>query len=42
VAFTCQAGDDDAQADDEIAFGAAADVAIVAEAVTTQDFTLAP
>ncbi len=42
AALTCQAGDDDAQRDDAIAFGAVADVAIVANAVTAQDFALAP
>jgi hypothetical protein len=42
AAFTCQAGDDAAESDDEIGFGAVAGVQIVADTVTTQDFTLAP
>lgn len=42
AAFTCQAGDDDPEANDAIAFEPVADVAITAGAVTTQDFTLLP
>lgn len=40
VALTCQAGDDDPEADDAIEFDPVADVAITADAVTTQDFEL--
>lgn len=40
VALTCQAGDDDPEADDAIAFDPVADVAITADTVTTQDFEL--
>jgi hypothetical protein len=40
AAFTCQAGDDTAEADEPIAFGPTADVTITADQVTTQDFTI--
>ena len=42
AAFTCQAGDDDPEASDTIAFGPVANVTIQADTVTTQDFNLSP
>lgn len=42
VAVTCQAGDDEATADDDITFAAAANVAITADTVTEQDFAATP
>jgi hypothetical protein len=41
AAFTCQAGDDDPEADDMLVFDPVANVSITADQTTTQDFTLA-
>ncbi|MFA5938727.1 MAG: DUF4382 domain-containing protein [Sinimarinibacterium sp.] len=42
AAFSCQAGDDTAEGNEEIAFTGAANVAIAADEVTTQNFSLTP
>lgn len=41
AAFSCQAGDDDPEADDGLVFEPVANVSIAADQATTQDFTLA-
>lgn len=42
VALSCQAGDDEAATDDEIAFAVTVDVAVEADAATEQNFTVTP